>query len=246
MQAWYENMPVRRSMLPDAGVISGNRRMTFGALAAVNVLDTRSFRSDQPCGDRWGVAPCEEVYDEKATVLGKAQEAWIDRNLTRRDTTWNGIAQQVMMMPLNRSVFDDQPELAYNLDSWAGYDAPRKRMMRTLETVPNAVVLTGDEHQNYAGLLLSNDRPVGVECVTTSVSSGGNGQDQRRGSDRMLANNPQLKFINDQRGYTVCDVTPARWRTDYMVLDTVTEREATLSRRASATIEAGPPSLVVT
>lgn len=245
MQAWYENMPVRRSMLPNAGVIAGNRRLTIGNLAALNVLDTRSFRSNQPCGDRWGVEPCPDVYDKDAQVLGEVQERWLDDNLMRRDTRWNGIAQQVMMMPLNRSVNDDQPELAYNLDSWAGYDVPRRRLMKRLEKVTNAVVLTGDEHQNYAGLLFSEDKPVAAECVTTSVCSGGDGQDQRPGSDRMLANNSQLKFINDQRGFTVCDITAEAWTTDFMVLDKVSEPGGVLSKRASAVIEAGPANLTI-
>ena len=245
MQAWYENTPVRRSLLPINGVIAGNRRMTFGTLAAINVLDTRSFRSDQPCGDRWGVEPCDAVYDKDAQVLGAAQERWLDDNLMRRDTRWNAIAQQVMMMPLNRSVFDDQPELALNLDSWAGYDVPRRRLMKRLERVPNAVVLTGDEHQHYAGLLLSDDKPVAAECVVTSISSGGDGQDQRSGSDRLLAKNEQLKFVNSQRGFGLCDVTGEAWRTDYMVLDKVTVPDGTLSRRVSAIIEAGPANLTL-
>ena len=245
MQAWYENMPVRRSMLPNAGIISANRRLTFGNLAAINVLDTRSFRSDQPCGDRWGVTPCEGVFDKDAQVLGEAQERWLDSSLERGDTRWTGVAQQVMMMPLNRSVYDDQPELAYNLDSWAGYDAPRLRMMSRLGKVSNAVVLTGDEHQNYAGLLMSDDKPVAAECVITSVSSGGDGQDQRSGSDRVLANNRQLQFINDQRGFGLCEVTRDEWRTDFMVLDKVSTRDGMLTKRASAVIGAGPANLTI-
>ncbi|MXP09583.1 alkaline phosphatase D family protein [Pseudoblastomonas halimionae] len=245
MQAWYENMPVRRSMIPNGPLILANRQLTFGSLAAINVLDTRSFRSNQPCDDRWGVTPCEGVYDKDAQVLGQAQERWLDDNLMRSDTRWNGIAQQVMMMPLNRRTYDDQPERAYNLDSWAGYDVPRKRLMKRLENVPNAVVLTGDEHQNYAGLLLSGDTPVAAECVVTSITSGGDGQDQRPGSDRILANNPQLQFINDQRGYGVCDVTAEAWRTDFMVLDKVSTPGGTLSKRASAVVEAGPANLTI-
>jgi len=140
----------------------------------------------------------------------------------------------------------DQPQLMYNLDSWAGYAVPRERMMMRLSRVDNAVVLTGDEHQNYAGLLMSDDDPVGVECVTTSISSGGDGQDQRPGSDRILAENPQLKFINDQRGYGVCEVTPESWRTDFKVLDKVSVPGGTLNRRASAVIGAGPANLSIT
>ncbi len=246
MQAWYENMPVRRSALPRGPLSLANRRLAFGDLAAINLLDTRSFRSDQPCDDRWGVSPCEGVFDRDVTVLGDAQEKWLDGNLSRKDTRWNCIAQQIMMMPLNRRTYDDQPEVMYNLDSWAGYNTPRERLMKRLAKVDNAVVLTGDEHQNYAGLLMSDDDPVAVECVLTSVSSGGDGQDQRPGSDRILAENPQLKFINDQRGYGVCEVTPESWRTDFLVLDRVSTPGGTLSRRASAQIEAGPANLTIT
>ena len=94
----------------------------------------------------------------------------------------------------------------------------------------NVVVLTGDEHQNFAGLLHDGDRPVAVEFVATSISSGGDGQDLRPGSDRILANNPQLKFINDQRGYLTCEVTPDEWRTNFMVMDRVTTPGGAISQ----------------
>lgn len=246
MQAWYENMPVRRTMIPRGGLITANRRYTFGKLAAINVLDTRSFRSDQPCDDKWGVAPCPGVFDANAQVLGADQERWLDYNLGRKDARWNCLAQQVMMMPLNRRVYDDQPETMYNLDSWAGYDTPRKRLMARLAQVDNAVVLTGDEHQNYAGVLYSDDEPVAAECVVTSITSGGDGQDVRSGSDKILSNNSQLKFINDQRGYAVCTVRPEAWQTDFMVLDKVSTQGGQLSRRASAIVAAGPANLSIT
>ena len=63
--------------------------------------------------------------------------------------------------------------------------------------------LTGDEHQNFAGTLDDGERPVAVEFVSTSISSGGDGADQRRGTDIMMRDNPQLAFMNDQRGYLV-------------------------------------------
>lgn len=245
MQAWYEHMPVRKSMIPQGKLIHANRRLNYGNLAAINLLDTRSFRSDQPCGDKWGVTPCPGVYDKDAQILGAAQEKWLDANLSRKDTTWNCLAQQVMMMPLNRHVYDDQPELMYNLDSWAGYDTPRKRLMKRLAGVDNVVALTGDEHQNYAGLLLSDDKPVGVECVVTSITSGGDGQDLRPDGKQILAGNEQLKFLNSQRGYGVCEVTPEAWQTHFMVLDKVSTPGGTLSRRATATVPRGPATLQI-
>ncbi|MBN8829117.1 MAG: alkaline phosphatase D family protein [Sphingomonadales bacterium] len=242
MQVWYEHMPVRAALLPRGGAILMNRRLRYGDLAALNLLDTRGYRSDQPCGD--GVKPvCPGISDPKASVLGSAQEAWLDANLGRKDATWSCLAQQVMMMPLDRRRFDDEKEKSLNMDSWAGYDAPRSRLMSRLAKIDNAIVLTGDEHQNFAGLLLDRDRPVAVECVITSISSGGDGQDLRPGSDRMLANNLQLKFINDQRGYGLCEVTPEAWKTHFMVLDKVTEPGLPIKRRATMTMPRGSATL---
>jgi alkaline phosphatase D len=107
------------------------------------------------------------------------------------------------------------------------------------------VVLTGDEHQNWAGLLNDDrDRAVAAEFVVTSASSGGDGQDVRRGSDTILANNPQLKWVNDQRGYAVMDVNAERMTADFMVLDRVRTRDGTLSKRASWTVPHGRLDLV--
>ena len=94
-------------------------------------------------------------------------------------------------------------------------------------------------------LLLDKDKPVAVEFVSTSISSGGDGQDLRPGSDRMLANNSQLKFVNDQRGYTVSEVTPEAWKTHFMVLDKVSEAGRPISRRATATVPRGEASLSI-
>src|SRR3546814_16884656 len=86
----------------------------------------------------------------------------------------------------------------------------------------NNVVLTGDEHQNFCGDLVSKDKVVGAEFVATSISSGGDGSDQRNGTDIFLRQNPELKFANDQRGYVVCEVNREAWQTHYMVVDKVT------------------------
>ncbi|MEI9852922.1 MAG: alkaline phosphatase D family protein [Sphingomonas sp.] len=244
MQAWYEYMPVRDALIPQGQLIHANRAFSFGNLAAINVLDTRSFRSNQPCGDGFKPA-CPDVADPKAQVLGAAQEAWLDANLGRKDAKWNVLAQQVMMMPLDRRRFDDEKEKLFNMDSWAAYDSPRNRLMKRLAKTPNAVVLTGDEHQNFAGLLLDGDKPVGVECVLTSITSGGDGQDLRAGSDKMLADNPQLKFVNDQRGYGICEVKPDSWQTHFMVIDKVSSPGGKLSRRATVTVPAGSSMLAI-
>ncbi|SBV32667.1 Alkaline phosphatase D [uncultured Sphingopyxis sp.] len=236
MQAWYEHMPVRRSMLPRGGMVALNRELRYGDLMAMQLLDTRQYRDDQPCEDGFKPA-CPGVYDKNAQVLGKAQEAWLNRNLGEGGATWNALAQQVTMMSLDRRRRPEAPEKILNLDSWAGYEAPRERMLSRLEGLKNAVVLTGDEHQNFCGDLVLKNKVVGAEFVATSISSGGDGSDRRNGTDMFLSRNPELKFANDQRGYVVCDVNREAWQTHFMVVDKVTTPTNTLSKRATGIVE---------
>ena len=67
----------------------------------------------------------------------------------------------------------------------------------------------------------------------------------RPGSDRILAENPQLKFINDQRGYLACEVTPDEWKTHYMVADRISVPGGAISKRATATVARGTPALTI-
>lgn len=243
LQAWYEYMPVRAAMLPRNGIITDMyREARLGDLLSIDFLDTRSFRSDQPCGDGFKTW-CAGIDDAKAQVVSAEEESWLTRNLTRGGTKWNCIAQQVMMMSLDRRRYPDEKEKIYNLDSWAGYETPRRRLLARMRGLDNVVVLTGDEHQNFAGLLESDGKPVAVEFVSTSISSGGDGSDLRANSDIILKNNPQLKFINDQRGYLVCEVTPDAWMTHFRVMDRVSAPGGTISTRTTITVPRGQPSL---
>jgi alkaline phosphatase D len=54
-QAWYEHMPVRRRMAPRGPDMQAYRAFRFGNLADIAVLDTRQYRSPQPCGDGFKV-----------------------------------------------------------------------------------------------------------------------------------------------------------------------------------------------
>jgi alkaline phosphatase D len=243
LQAWYEHMPVRRTSFPDGSAVQAYRSARYGNLVELNFLDTRQYRSDQPCDDGFKPA-CPEVLSPSATMLGAEQEAWLNRNLARRDVRWNCLAQQVMMMSVDHRT-RDEPEPIRNLDSWAGYEVPRRRLLNRMRGLDNAVVLTGDQHQNFAGLLQENDRTIGVEFVASSISAGGDGTELRTGSDRILANNPQLRFMNDQRGYHTCEVTTEAWRTNVMVMDRVTRPGGQMSRRATLTVPHGTPSIEI-
>ncbi|MEO7366204.1 MAG: alkaline phosphatase D family protein [Sphingomicrobium sp.] len=242
-QAWYEHMPVRRAQLPKGSSIQLYRSARFGNLAEFDFLDTRQFRTDQPCDDGYKIA-CPRVRSPRAHMVSAQEEAWLGRNLGRRDTRWNVVAQQVMMMSLDwRKPADGASGKLLNLDSWAGYEAQRKRLLARMRGLNNVVVLTGDEHTNYAGLLHDRDQPVAAEFVCTSISSDGDGQDAPQFAATYLANNPQLKFINNQRGYLACEVTPDEWRSDFMVVDRVSTAGGQISKRATFAVARGEPAL---
>lgn len=247
-QAYYENMPLRARSFPVGPAIQLYRRASYGRLLDMNFLDTRQYRSDQACGDSWGVV-CPEVDRREAEVLGQMQEKWLIDGLNRSEARWKSLAQQIMVMDLDRN---PEAEIAYNLDSWAGYDTPRDRLLRNIRerNIDNVVVLTGDEHQHYAGELHLDGRnpegrPIATEFVATSATSGGNGMDQRPDMVAIQAANPQLKFNNYQRGYIVADVTPERWETQFRVLDQVTRPGGEISTRATATVAAGDPRIIM-
>lgn len=98
------------------------RRIGFGDLASIHLLDTRQFRTDQPAADGFGstdpdITPAEawlleQVFGEKlfdrdgilapaATLLGPRQEAWLIQGLKTSRAHWNILAQQVMLTRWN-------------------------------------------------------------------------------------------------------------------------------------------------
>jgi alkaline phosphatase D len=241
-QAWYEHMPVRRAQIPSWSSVQMYRPFRYGDLVAMDLLDTRQYRTGHPCGS--GFAPaCPNLADPNAQVLSTEEEAWLARNLNRRDARWNCIAQQIMMMSIDRRTAADGGQPILNLDSWAGYETARRRILSRMKGLGNVVVLTGDEHQNFAGILHDRDTPVAVEFVGTSISSGGDGWVDKAGSDHVLAINPQLKLINDNRGYLTFDVSPDEWRTHFIIVDKISVPNGQVGKLATATVERGRPGL---
>lgn len=243
-QAYYEHMPLRRASLPRGPNLTLHRRVRFGETATFHVLDTRQFRTDQPCGDRNGPA-CDGVFDGSATLLGSEQEDWLFDGLRESRARWNVLAQQVMVAPVDRA--PGEP-VSISMDQWSGYDAARRRLCEFLgERHPtNPIVLTGDIHSNWVNDVKPDfadaDSPVvATEFVGTSISSGGNGREQWDSTPAVLAENPFVKYYNGQRGYVRCELTPGTWRSDYRILEYVSEPGARIETKASFVVENGRP-----
>ena len=241
-KAYYEHMPIRRSALPHGPMMQLYRNTTYGRLAQFSVLDTRQYRTDQPCGDH-NKSLCDGVLDPNATLLGNTQEKWLCDGLAASPSRWNILAQQVMMARVDRIPGD---AVAYSMDQWAGYEAGRKRLLQFFadQQITNPIVLTGDIHTNWVNDLKvdfddETSAPVATEFVGTSISTGGNGAQKRKDTDGVMAENPFVKFYNAERGYVRCEVTPELWRSDFRVVPTVSKPESECLTRASFVVENG-------
>ena len=84
---------------------------------------------------------------------------------------------------------------------------------------------------------------VGTEFVGTSISSGGDGMDERLTTQAQYRENPHLKWFNGQRGYVRCSVTPTEYRADYRIVPYVLKPGAPIDTRTSWTVENGRPGV---
>jgi len=216
------------------------RRLPYGDLVEFAVLDTRQYRTDQPCGDGTK-SPCDGVYDPQATILGDAQEAWLKQTLDKSRARWNVIANQVLMARLDMK---PGPEEALSMDQWSGYEACRDRIMRFLaERKPsNPIVITGDIHSNWVTDLKVNWKDekspaVGSEFVGTSISSGGDGVDERPATPDWYRENPHLKMYNGRRGYVMVTLNQAHCQADYRIVPYVTKPSAPVHTHSSWVVE---------
>ncbi|HEY1067618.1 MAG TPA: alkaline phosphatase D family protein [Pirellulales bacterium] len=245
-QAYYENMPLRKSAIPVGPDMKLYRKISYGPLADFYVLDTRQYRSDQPCGD--GNKPqCPAALDPNTSVMGAEQEKWLNETMDQSHAQWNVLAQQIMMARVDRKAGEDQ---AYSMDQWPGYETNRQRVLQRFHerNVSNPVVIAGDIHSNWANDLIAdfgdlNGAIVASEFVGTSISSGGNGVASPTTLPALLSENPFVKFHNAERGYVVCRVTPEQWRTDYRTVQFVDKPGAPLQTRASFVVENGRKGL---
>lgn len=243
-QAYYEHMPLRAPAVPSGPDMKLYRRVGFGRLAEFFVLDTRQYRTDQPCGDG-NKAPCGGELEPTATLMGEAQRDWLFTGLAASPARWNVLAQQVMMARVDRKPGEG---VLYSMDQWPGYEVDRRRVLKFLgeKRIANPVVLTGDIHTNWVNDLITDfddlgGRTVASEFVGSSISSGGDGPRAPKDLDKLLADNPFLKFHNTERGYVSCEVTDKLWRSDYRTVEYVSRPGAPLNTRASFVIENGQP-----
>ncbi|MBP2402372.1 Phospholipase D precursor [Streptomyces netropsis] len=245
-QAYFEWMPVRPSMEGTT-----YRRLRFGKLADLHLMDLRSFRSQQAKGGA--------VDDPERSITGRAQLDWLKAGLASSDTTWRLVGNSVMISPV---AFGALPAhlleplakllglptggLTISTDQWDGYTDDRRELLAHLadRAIRNTVFLTGDIHMAWA-----NDVPrtaatypispsVATEFVVTSVTSD-NIDDllhvpphtvSLAAATAIKAANRHVKWLDmDSHGYGVLDITTEHAQMDYYVLSDKKDPKATSS-----------------
>ncbi len=243
-QAFYEFMPLRRSSMPAGPDMLLYRRLRFGDLVEMNVLDTRQYRSPLPCGGGGNRPTCAAHVSDGQTILGQEQRRWLFEGLAASRARWNVLAQQVMVARL-RGINDEGSE-TWSMDKWDGYPAERRALLDLLaeENTPNPIVLTGDIHSNWV-MDLKRDFTeessdiVGAEFAGTSLSSGGNGSVMTGWGQRSMTDNSHVRFYNAQRGYVMATVTPQLWTTEFRVVPNVTQPGGGVQTAARFVVEDG-------
>lgn len=73
------------------------------------MLDGRSYRSDQPCGDPFIGPDCADRTDPANTMLGDHQERWLVNGLRRSQARWNVLVNQTIFAPTTTTLPGDGP-----------------------------------------------------------------------------------------------------------------------------------------
>jgi alkaline phosphatase D len=246
-RAYYEHMPLRAQHRPSASAMPLYRRVDFGDLARISMLDDRQYRSAHACAERGEmVDACSQRWSHAQTMLGDAQQRWLESGLAGSDARWNVIAQQTLIAPYVSRTHDDRKVVW--TDGWDGYAGARARLLGFIaeRRVGNVVTLGGDVHAFYANDLKADfDDPdsavIASEFIGTSLATQG---DDYAAIARDLPLNPHVRYFENRwRGYLRCEVTPELWRSDLRIVDDATDVHSGARTLLSVHLESGRPGI---
>ena len=228
-QAWYEHTPIRLDPAPtDFAELDVHRSFDFGDLARVYAIETRQ-RADVPaCRTDGSLVSdegplCEDADDEARSNLGADQEQWLADELAGSRSTWNVLANPIMLAGLNVGTAA-QPK--FTRDAWDGYPAARRRLLRAIQEsgVSNPVTVTGDWHASF--VLDVAAEPGGdvvmPELLASSISTVLFTTDYR-------AENPHVRYFVAEHGYALVTITADELRCEFQYVDDVWDPNAKIS-----------------
>ena len=248
-KAYFEWMPIRLpATRKDPTRIY--RRLQFGPLADLHMLDTRQYRDEQPA-DQFD----QSKDDPARTITGDAQMEWLKKGLGGNGAQWRLIGNQLMITP-----WETGENIPFNVDAWDGYSADRQELLDhvTGNEVANVVFFTGDIHTSWATEVPIDSTtypatpPAAVELVGPSITS--DNADEITGSpprtasipleQGIKADNPYVKYVElDSHGYSVVDVTRERLQMDWYFISDRTDPGASQTFATAWQVQDGSPTV---
>lgn len=236
IQAYLEWQPIRQPE-PVSDPQRIFRKINYGDLADIFMLDTRLYGREQQSGTTGST-----VTNPNRTLLGANQYTWLTQQLSNSTAQWKIIGQQVMMAPM------ELLGIAVNGDQWDGYPAERQRLYSHImsNNIQNIVVVTGDIHSSWANDLPYNSSynedtgagSVGVEMVTPSVTTAN--FPFPIGENLLQLSNDHVKYLNlTDHGFILLDLNPSRAQGDWYHTPEPTSANYTASLAASYYVNAG-------
>jgi alkaline phosphatase D len=163
--------------IPEEFVAAAPPGLFFAPRNAVPQLLVDTFDAGAPA--MVGPFPNPRFGSPVGTMLGKAQKAWWKATMKGSDATWKLWGNEVTLMRLRIPKLGptDLSERVVSADAWDGYPAERKELMTFLQTeaISNVVVLSGDIHASFAGVVKPDfdaaTPVVACELVASGISS---------------------------------------------------------------------------
>ncbi|RQM33747.1 alkaline phosphatase [Rhodococcus ruber] len=262
LQAYLEWQPVRPGGTTDAPRLY--RRLQFGSLAELSMLDLRSYRSEQVNGRR--------LDDPERTITGAEQMAWLTAGVASSGTRWQLVGNPVMIAPVLLPPLDERTTAAltavagipaagapFNVDQWDGYPADRRRLLDAIRASGRDVVfLTGDIHSSWAADIpvdaanYPGAGTVATELVVPSVTSAN--IDELLGvaprtvspsiEAAVQATNRHIGYVElDSHGFGILDVTADAVQMDWFYVLDPTDPGTGARYGTSRRVAAGTPRL---
>ena len=247
------------------------RRLRFGTLAELSMLDLRTYRDQQVADPGYDTG----VDDPERTITGEPQMEWLLDGLAQERAQWKVVGTSVMFSPLKVAALPrdvagaintlapliPQDGVYANPDQWDGYTADRRTVVDHLAAndVRDTVFLTGDIHSAWAIDVPTDvgsyplSPTAGVEFVCTSVTSN-NLKDALGTPSRspvnlaaeraILAANPHIKYLNfDDHGFCVLDLDARRAQCDWFVIGSRPDPDTPITWTRSFATDSGASSV---
>ena len=125
------------------------------------------------------------------------------------------------------------------MDKWDGYPAAQREYEKILNDSGRVcMTVAGDAHQHIAAQRreAATGQNVGADLVTTSVTSGGNGQERDSAWGVLQASNANLQYNSRRRGYLLINAQENQLDVEFRTLSNITEKAHQLFCAAEGTL----------